>query len=563
MKTKESSSNLAPVSNFIRQIIDDDIKSGKREQIVTRFPPEPNGYLHIGHAKSIHINFGFARDYSAQNGKCHLRFDDTNPSTEDEEYEKSIIDVVRWLGFDWGSNLFYASSYFDKFYDCALSLINKGLAYVDEQNPEEIRLARGTLTSAGKNSPYRTRSVQENLAIFTKMKNGEYADGKMVLRAKIDMGSPNINMRDPAIYRIRHQHHFRTGNQWCIYPMYDYAHCISDAIEGISHSICTLEFEDHRPLYEWFLNNLTEFFPKPHPQQIEFARLKINHTITSKRKLLSLITEKKVAGWDDPRLPTIVGLRRRGYTPSAIAKFCERIGVSKADSIIDMEILEECLREDLNENAQRRIAVVNPIRLILENYPQGQIEKVFAPNHPQKPELGKREIDFARELWIEREDFQEVPEKGFHRLTIGGEVRLRYGYIIKCSRIEKNQDGKIEKIFATYDPQTKSGDPNAIAKKVKGNIHWLAVDKAKPAQARLYKRLFTTAEPDKVENINSVLDLNSVSEVDIWVEPSLCSAENEEKFQFERVGYFCADQLDHQKNNKAVFNLAVNLRSGF
>lgn len=563
------SANSNLVSNFIRQIIEEDLASGKRTQIVTRFPPEPNGYLHIGHAKSIHINFGFATDYAKNGAKCHLRFDDTNPSTEDEEYEKSIIEVVRWLGFDFGTNLYYASAYFDKFYECATALIKKGLAYVDEQSAEQLRSSRGTLTEVGKDSPHRNRQVAENLELFTKMKNGEYADGTMVLRAKIDMSSPNINLRDPAIYRIRHQHHFRTGDCWVIYPMYDFAHCISDAIEGISHSICTLEFEDHRPLYEWFLNNLCEFFPKPHPQQIEFARLKINHTITSKRKLLTLIKENRVSGWDDPRLPTIVGLRRRGYTPNAIAKFCERIGVSKADSTIDMGILEDCLREDLNENALRKIAILKPIKLIIENYPVDKFEIVHAPNHPQKPELGYRELHFCRELWIDSADFQEFPEQGFHRLKIDGEVRLRYGYIIKCTRIEKDALGNISTIIAEYDSNTKSGstpsNPALSVKKVKGNIHWLSSIDAQPATARIYQRLFTIPEPDRVDNINLVINENSIEMINILVEPSLYNCQAEDKIQFERTGYFCADRYEYKPGSAegAIFNLAVTLRSNF
>jgi len=552
-------------SNFIRQIIEADLKSGYKTSVVTRFPPEPNGYLHIGHAKSIQINFGYAQDYKNFGGKCHLRFDDTNPSTENREYEQAIIEVVSWLGWDWGEHLYYASSYFDNFYQCALSLINKGLAYVDNQSAIEIKLSRGSLTEPGKNSPNRNRSIEENLDLFTKMKAGEFADGEMILRAKIDMASPNINMRDPAIYRIRHQHHFRSGDKWCIYPTYDFAHCISDAIEGITHSICTLEFEDHRPLYEWVLNNLLEIFPKPHPQQIEFARLKINHTITSKRKLLSIINEKKVDGWDDPRMPTINGLRRRGYTPNAITKFCERIGVAKADSAIDISVLEDCLREDLNQNALRRIAIVNPIMLIIENYPEDYSEEIEIPNHPQKPEFGKRKLNFSKKLWIEADDFQEFPDQKFHRLKIDGEVRLRYGYIVKCTKTEKDDGGKIKYIYAQYDRDTKSGEVNTKPKKVKGNIHWLSDIDAKPAIARYYDNLFSVADPEKYENIFEVINNNSLSTKKILVEPMLYQCRAEDKFQFERLGYFCADRFEYHPGSfeGAVFNLAVKLRSRY
>lgn len=553
-------------SHFIRQIIENDLRSEKYQHpsnprslsIITRFPPEPNGYLHIGHAKSIHINFGLARDYG---GRCHLRFDDTNPTKEDVEYEKAIIEAVHWLGFDWGSHGYYASDYYATFYECAVSLINKNLAYVDSQSIETIRASRGTLTEGGEDSPYRRRSIAENLDLFARMKSGEFPDGAHVLRAKIDMKSPNINLRDPVIYRIRHEEHYRTGNDWCIYPMYDYAHCISDALEKITHSICTLEFEDHRPLYEWFLNQLTDFFPKPHPQQIEFARLKVNHTVTSKRKLLALVEGKKVMGWDDPRMPTLMGLRRRGFTPNSIAKFCDMIGVSKADSAIDMSILEECLRNDLNDHAPRRIAIINPIKLIIENYPSDRKEMVQAPNHPQKPEWGHRELPFSRELWIERDDFQAVPEKGFHRLTLHGDVRLRYGYIITCIRIDKDSNGEVTCIYAHYDPDTKSGSATS-PRKVKGNIHWLSTLSAHLAEIRLINPLFTVESPDREENWLDNVSPDSLIKKSAWVEPALIHAQAEERFQFERNGYFCADRYNHQSGEVAVFNRIVPLKSG-
>lgn len=558
------SSESPAVSNFIRQIIEEDKRTGKWQQgtrprdvpVITRFPPEPNGYLHIGHAKSIHINFGLAKAYG---GRCHLRFDDTNPTKESVEYEQAIREAVHWLGFDWGAHGYYASDYYPQFYECALSLIKKGLAFVDTQSAEQIRAARGSLTQAGMESPDRHRSIAENLQLFQRMKAGEFPDGAMVLRAKIDMASPNINLRDPALYRIRHEHHYRTQNQWCIYPMYDYAHCISDALENISHSLCTLEFEDHRPLYEWILNQLTEFFPHPHPQQIEFARLKINHTVTSKRKLLAMVDKGTVMGWDDPRMPTIMGLRRRGFTPSSIAQFCERIGVSKADSAIDMSVLEQCLRDDLNAVAERRIAILNPVKLVLENYPAEQHETVMAPNHPQKPDMGYRPLIFSREIWIEREDFQEVPEKGFHRLSLGGEVRLRYGYIIKAERVEKSAQGEITTIFATYDPYTQSGGTST--KKVKGNIHWLSSQCAVTAKVRLIDHLFPNEWPDRDEDWLNQVNPHSLITQSILVEPSLLKCAPESRFQFERNGYFCADRYDHRPPDGAVFNRCVALKS--
>ncbi|MBL8500280.1 MAG: glutamine--tRNA ligase/YqeY domain fusion protein, partial [Nitrosomonas sp.] len=471
----------ATPANFIRNIIDEDNRTGKwNGRVETRFPPEPNGYLHIGHAKSICLNFGIAHDYG---GVCHLRFDDTNPEKEAQEYVDSICDSVSWLGFDWGQHLYYSSDYFDQLYEFAEYLITQDKAYVESLSAEEIREYRGTLVHPGKNSPYRDRPAAESLDLFHRMKAGEFPDGQYVLRAKIDMASPNINMRDPVIYRIRHVHHQRTGNQWCIYPMYDYTHCISDALERITHSLCTLEFEDHRPLYDWVLDQLADKVPC-HPQQIEFARLNLTYTVMSKRKLIELVESKLVDGWDDPRLSTLAGVRRRGFTPRAIRLFAERIGISKADSWIDMSILEDCLREDLNEHAPRRVAVLKPLKLIIDNYPEDQQEDCFAPDHPQKPEWGKRTIPFSKVLYIERDDFMEVPAKGYFRLSPGAEVRLRYAFIVKCVHVDKNAQGDIEAIHCTYDPDTKSGTPGADSRKVKGNIHWLSVKHAQVAEVR-------------------------------------------------------------------------------
>lgn len=547
-------------SNFIRNIIEEDNRTNKwGGRVETRFPPEPNGYLHIGHAKSICLNFGLAQDYK---GVCHLRFDDTNPEKETQEYVDSILDSVKWLGFDWGEHLHYSSDYFDKLYEFSEYLINQGKAYVDSLTIEEIREQRGTLTKAGHNSPYRERSVAENLDLFRRMKLGEFADGRHVLRAKISMASPNINLRDPVIYRIRRNHHHRTGDKWCIYPMYDYTHCISDALENITHSICTLEFEDHRPLYDWILTQLKTKVSR-HPQQIEFARLKLTYTVMSKRILLELVEDKLVAGWDDPRMPTLAGLRRRGYTPESIRMFAERIGVSKADSWIDMGVLEECLREDLNVRAQRRIVVLRPLKLIIDNYPDSLEEECFAPNHPQKPEWGKRIIPLSKTIYIEREDFMEVPVKGYFRLAPGAEVRLRYAYIVKCVNVVKNSNGEIEEIHCTYDPNTKSGTSGAKIRKVKGNIHWLSSRHAHESEIRLYDRLFSHPQPDiSSRDYNVLLNPHSKETISAFIEFSLKKAQPEEYFQFERNGYFVKDRED-SKLGRPVFNRAVTLKDSW
>ncbi|MGH8750675.1 MAG: glutamine--tRNA ligase/YqeY domain fusion protein [Burkholderiales bacterium] len=548
-----------PAVNFIRNIIDADNAVSKwGGRVETRFPPEPNGYLHIGHAKSICLNFGLARDYG---GACHMRFDDTNPAKEEQEYVDSILDSVRWLGFDWGKHLYYASDYFDRLYEFAEFFIKSGKAYVDSLSAEEIRAHRGTLTEPGRNSPYRERSVEENLVLFRKMKAGEFPDGAHVLRLKIDMASPNINLRDPAIYRIRHAEHHRTGGKWCIYPLYDYTHCISDALENITHSICTLEFEDHRPLYDWVLNELAKggHFKHPLPQQIEFARLNLTYTVMSKRKLIELVEGNCVNGWDDPRMNTLVGVRRRGYTPESIRLFAERIGVSKADSWIDMSILEQALRDDLNERAQRRIAVLHPLKLIIDNYPDGKSEDCEAPNHPQKPELGKRKVPFSKVLYIERDDFMENPPKGYFRLSPGAEVRLRYAYIVKCVSVVKDPQGEIEAIHCTYDAQTRSGA--AETRKVKGNIHWVSAQHAFEAEVRLYDRLFAHPHPDAGgKDYREFLNPHSIEVLkSCKLEPMLAGTHPETHFQFERNGYFVADRVD-SKPGKPVFNRAVSLR---
>jgi glutaminyl-tRNA synthetase len=551
---------IAPAANFIRNIIDEDNRNGKwGGRVETRFPPEPNGYLHIGHAKSICLNFGLARDYG---GVCHLRFDDTNPEKEEQEYVDAILESVKWLGFDWGQNLHYASDYFDKLYAFAEYLINRGQAYVDSLTAEEIRALRGTLTETGENSPYRERSVAENLDLFRRMKAGEFADGTHVLRAKIDMSSANINLRDPVIYRIRRAHHHRTGDKWCIYPMYDYTHCISDALERITHSICTLEFEDHRPLYDWVLDQLQDVVPC-HPQQIEFARLNLTYTVTSKRKLMELVAGGLVDGWDDPRMNTLVGIRRRGFTPESIRLFAERIGVSKADSWIDMSVLEDCLRQDLNERAPRRIAVLKPLRLIIDNYPEDNEEECFAPNHPQKPEWGKRAVPLSRVIYIEHDDFMEIPAKGYFRLSPGAEVRLRYAYIVKCVSVVKNASGEIEEIHCTYDPDTKSGTAGAEARKIKGNIHWLSARHAHSVEVRLFDRLFSDPHPDAGgKDYKAFLNPHSKEVIAAYLEPVLSKVQAEELFQFERHGYFIADRVDTTPD-KPVFNRAVTLRDSW
>ena len=549
-----------PAANFIRNLIDEDNRSGKwGGRVETRFPPEPNGYLHIGHAKSICLNFGLARDYG---GICHLRFDDTNPEKENQEYVDTIIESVKWLGFDWGHNLHYASDYFDKLYELAEQLINRGHAYVDSLTAEEIRSLRGTLTEVGKNSPHRDRSIDENLDLFRRMKAGDFADGEHVLRAKIDMSSPNINLRDPVIYRIRRAHHHRTGDRWCIYPMYDYTHCISDALERITHSICTLEFEDHRPLYDWVLDQLQDQV-QCHPQQVEFARLNLTYTVTSKRKLMELVEGGLVEGWDDPRMPTLVGMRRRGYTPQSIRLFTDRIGVSKSDSWIDMGLLEDCLRQDLNESAPRRIAVLRPLKLIIDNYPEGQEEECTAPNHPQNPEWGSRPVALSRVLYIEQEDFMEVPTKGYFRLSPGMEVRLRYAYIVKYVGMVKNDNGEVEEIHCTYDPDTKSGTPGAESRKVKGNIHWLSSLHACKSEVRIFDRLFVEPHPDSGgKDYKNSLNPHSKEILSSYLEPSLNDALPEELFQFERNGYFIADRVE-SKPGRPVFNRAVTLRDSW
>ena len=543
------------VTNFLRNIIQEDLQSGKHETIVTRFPPEPNGYLHIGHAKSICLNFGLAKEFG---GRCHLRFDDTNPVKEETEYIESIKESVRWLGSDWGRHLYYASDYFEQLYQWAERLILQGKAYVDDLSADEIRELRGTLTEPGKESPYRGRTVEENLGLFRRMRAGEFPDGAKVLRAKIDMASPNMNLRDPVMYRIIHAPHPHVGDAWRIYPMYDYAHGQSDAIEGVTHSVCTLEFEDHKPLYEWFLANL----PVPaRPRQYEFARLNLSYTVMSKRKLLQLVQDGDVAGWDDPRMPTIMGLRRRGYTPESIRSFCERIGVGRSDSWIDMGILEESVREDLNERAPRAMAVLRPVKLVIENYPEEQVEEFAIANHPQRPELGSRPVPFCRELFIERDDFLEVPVKGFHRMAPGQEVRLRGAYIVKCTGVAKDDAGTVTEIRCSYDPETRSGLPGA-ERKVKGVIHWVSARHAVTAEVRLYDRLFTVPNPAGDDWKSSINPASVEILRDCRLEPSLARAGAEERFQFERQGYFCAD-LRNTRPGAPVFNRTVTLRDSW
>lgn len=557
------------VSNFIRSLIDEDLAQQKwsaRQKLVgsshpiqTRFPPEPNGYLHIGHAKSICLNFGLARDY---HGICHLRFDDTNPEKESVEYAESIMDSVHWLGFNWGTHLYYASDYFEKLYRFAELFIQQDKAYVDSQSAEEMRATRGTLTERGSESPYRNRPAAESLELFRAMRAGKYPDGTHVLRLKIDMASPNMNLRDPVIYRIRHAHHHRTGDKWCIYPMYDYTHCISDALEHITHSICTLEFEDHRPLYDWILNQLADCgaFHRPLPQQVEFARLNLTYVVTSKRKLLQLVQDGDVDSWDDPRLPTLVGLRRRGYTPASLQLFCERIGVSKADSWIDYSVLEQSLRDDLDPQAPRAIAVLNPLKLVIDNYPEHHTEECHAPIHPHHPEQGQRKFPLARELWIEAEDFAETPPKGYFRLFPGNKVRLRYGYVIECTGCEKDADGQVIAVHCNYLPETKSGTAGADSVKVKGNIHWLSAQHALKAEIRLYDRLFTEAHPDSGgKDFKACLNPLSKRVITAWLEPTLKTAEADQHFQFERHGYFVADRHDH-RSATPVFNRITTLK---
>lgn len=545
------SESEARPTNFIRQIIDADLASGKHTSIHTRFPPEPNGYLHIGHAKSICLNFGIAQDYQ---GQCNLRFDDTNPEKEDIEYVESIKNDVNWLGFEWSGEICYSSNYFDQLHGFAIELINKGLAYVDELSPEQMREYRGTLTQAGKHSPYRDRSVEENLALFEKMKNGEVEEGKMCLRAKIDMASPFMVMRDPVIYRVRFAHHHQTGDKWCIYPMYDFTHCISDALEGITHSICTLEFMDNRRLYDWVLENITIDCI---PHQYEFSRLNLEYTVMSKRKLNQLVTDKLVNGWDDPRMPTISGLRRRGFTPGSMREFCKRIGVTKQDNTIEISSLESCIRDDLNENAPRAMAVLDPVKVVIENF-NGETEILTVANHPNKPEMGTREVPFSRELYIEREDFREEANKKYKRLVLGKEVRLRGAYVIQAERIEKDAAGNITTIYCTYDKDTLGKNP-ADGRKVKGVIHWVSAQAGIPAEIRLYDRLFTVPNPGAAEDFVSVINPESLTVLNGFVEPALVTAEAEKAYQFERMGYFCADNKDSSADH-LVFNRTVGLR---
>ncbi|AXP41864.1 glutamine--tRNA ligase [Haemophilus influenzae] len=540
--------------NFITQIIDEDLASGKHKSVHTRFPPEPNGYLHIGHAKSICLNFGLAKEYQ---GLCNLRFDDTNPVKEDVEYVDSIKADVEWLGFKWEGEPHYASDYFDALYGYAIELIKKGLAYVDELSPEEMREYRGTLTEPGKNSPYRDRTIEENLALFEKMKNGEFAEGKASLRAKIDMASPFMVMRDPVIYRIKFSSHHQTGEKWCIYPMYDFTHCISDAIERITHSICTLEFQDNRRLYDWVLENIS--IERPLPHQYEFSRLNLEGTLTSKRKLLKLVNDEIVDGWNDPRMPTISGLRRRGYTPASLREFCRRIGVTKQDNVVEYSALEACIREDLNENAPRAMAVIDPVRVVIENFESEAV--LTAPNHPNRPELGERQLPFTKELYIDRADFREEANKQYKRLVLGKEVRLRNAYVIKAERVEKDANGEITTIFCTYDPETLGKNP-ADGRKVKGVIHWVSAVHNHLAEFRLYDRLFTVPNPGAEDDIESVLNPHSLVVKHGFVEQSLAAAEAEKGYQFEREGYFCADSKDSRPEH-LVFNLTVSLKEGF
>jgi glutaminyl-tRNA synthetase len=578
VKAKTPPSN----SNFVKAIIDNDLKSGAFNErrwngtpgplsehkkangdsakIRTRFPPEPNGYLHIGHAKSICLNFGLAKEYD---GICHLRFDDTNPATEDNEYVNSIRDSVRWLGFDWAHHEYFSSDYFDQLYEFAGALINADLAYVDSLDADEMRQYRGTLTEPGENSPFRARTRDENLTLFQEMKQGIHADGAHVLRLKIDMASPNINLRDPVAYRIKHASHHRTGNAWPIYPSYDFTHGVSDALENITHSICTLEFEDHRPLYDWLNQQLMRlgFLQRQLPKQIEFARLNLSHVILSKRKLIQLVKEKYVEGWDDPRMPTLVGARRRGYSPEGLRMFTDRIGVSKADSWIDYSILEDCMRETLNESSMRKIAVLNPIKLVIENFEPGHTETCYAPNHPQQKESGKRDVTLSKELWIEREDFSEDPPKGYFRLFVGNTVRLRYGYVIKCTGFKKDEQGTVNTVFCEYFPDSKSGTSGADTYKVKGNIHWVDANNSVKADVILYDRLFKTEHPG--ENGDFINDLNPSSKkvIEVQIERSAAKATAGECFQFERHGYFTVDSSS--KTESLVFNRTVTLRDSW
>jgi glutaminyl-tRNA synthetase len=545
----------APPRDFIRQIIHDDLESGKHETIQTRFPPEPNGYLHIGHVMSICLNFGIGEE---TNGQCYLRFDDTNPGKEKEEYVRAIERDVHWLGFDWGDRLAHASDYFDQIYEAAEKLIEMGLAYVDDLSADEIRATRGTLTEPGTNSPHRDRSPEESLDLFRRMRAGEFGDGEHVLRARIDMASPNMNLRDPALYRIRHIDHQRTGDKWCIYPMYDVPHTLSDAFEGTTHSLCTLEFEDHRPLYDWFLDQLQ---PPNRPRQIEFSRLNLAYTITSKRKLNEMIERSVVTGWDDPRMPTIAGMRRRGYPAAALREFVKRSGVTKKDKLIEMGMLENCVREELEHTSARRMAVLRPLKVVLTNYPEDQVEMMEALNHPNKPEFGTRELPFSRELWIEQDDFLEEAPRKFFRLKPGGEVRLRFGYIIRCDEVIKNDAGEVVELRCSYDPDTRSGTGTSD-RKVKGTIHWVSAGHAVPATVRLYDRLFTVPDPNAADDFMQVLNPDSLQTVTAMLEPALGALEVGTAVQFERLGYFCADAEDHQPDSP-VINRIVTLRDSW
>ncbi len=557
---KEENSPKAEATDFIRAIIKDDLQKGKHLSIRTRFPPEPNGYLHIGHAKSICLNFGLAKEF---NGLCNLRMDDTNPCKEEQEYVDAIKEYVHWLGFDWEDRLYYASDYFEQLYQCAEQLIMDGKAYVCELTKEETSEYRGTLTGPGQESPYRNRPAAESLDLFRRMRAGEFEDGSKVLRAKIDMNSPNVNMRDPVIYRIRKIPHQHTGDKWCIYPMYDYAHCISDAIEGITHSICTLEFENHRPLYDWFLNQLENKMPflKCHSQQIEFARLNLTYTLMSKRKLLTLVKEKSVNGWNDPRMPTLAGMRRRGYTPRAIRNFCEKIGVGKTESTVDFSLLEFCIREDLNAVCPRVMAILNPLKIVIDNYPENQVEYLEAPYHPEDASWGTRKIPFSRNLYIEREDFMENPPKGFFRLSPGKEVRLRYAYFLKCVSVVKDSTGEITEIHCTYDPETKGGNA-PDNRKVKSTLHWLSSQHALTAEARLYDHLFIKEFPEEdKDDFRKYLNPKSLEIKTCYIEPSLGNVKAEERYQFERLAYFYVDP--DSTPEKLVFNRIITLRDAW
>ncbi len=556
-KDAKTAGDFAPPPNFIKHIIDEDLKAGKNEgRVHTRFPPEPNGYLHIGHAKSICLNFGLAEEYG---GLCNLRFDDTDPAKEEVEYVESIQQDVRWLGFDWQDRIYHASDYFEQLFEFAVQLIKKDKAYVDSLSSDQIRQYRGTLTQPGKNSPYRERTIEENLDLFERMRAGEYSEGEHVLRAKIDMASPNMLMRDPTLYRIKKVPHYRTGGMWVIYPMYDFTHCLSDSIEGITHSICTLEFEINRELYDWVLNQLDVY----HPQQIEFARLNLNYTVLSKRKLIRLVEDGHVNGWDDPRIPTISGLRRRGYSPESIRNFCERIGVAKADSMVDIALLEYCIREHLNRIAPRVMGVLRPLKVIIDNYPEDQVEELDAINNPEDPQMGTRKIPFSRELYIEQEDFMEEPPKKFFRLAPGREVRLRYAYFITCVDVVKDpQTGEASTLHCTYDPQTRGGDA-PDGRKVKGTLHWVSAPQALAAEVRLYEHLFVKENPNAVEegkNFSDYINPNSIKILkNCMVEPGLAAAEPGQRYQFERLGYFCVDARD-SRPDALVFNRTVTLR---